>query len=251
LRDSIFGREKALASQRLRLNGRADRIARLADGTIEIRDYKTGEVLDADGEVLAHVVTQLRAYGLLVMEKSPGLPIRLVVDDGTEHEVSFTTRDQRRIRRSLAAINSELPEGRVLDAASLATAGEGCTTCAFRHRCSSYLDAAPTWWRSRASGPADIPQDVWGVITQVSASGDNVLDVTITDAAERRVRLDRLDLSRWKDEVKVGDRLWAFNLESPISRVRARAAKLHPTSFYECPADSIQQRAWAAQLFSP
>ena len=72
----------------------------------------------------------------------------------------------------------------------------------------------------------------------------------IEDAAERKVRIDRLDLSRWKVTPKVGERLFAFNLESPVSRGRARAAKFHPTSFFERPADSTQPRAWTLQLFS-
>lgn len=251
VRGTIFGRERPLASQRLRLNGRADKITRLQEGTIEIRDYKTGEILDTDGEILAHIAFQLRAYGLLVLEQSPGLPVRLIVDDGTEHDVGFTTRDQRRVRRLVNEINSDLPAGRRLDALSLATAGEACTTCAFRHCCGAYLDAAPAWWRMPASGPADIPRDVWGVVVQVSSSADGVFSVAITDAIGRRVRLDRLDSARWREKPKVGDTVWAFNLESPVSRARARAAKLHPTSFYECPADSTQQRAWALQLFSP
>lgn len=250
-RGTIFGRERPLVSQRLRLNGRADRIIRLEEGTIEIRDYKTGKILDSDGGILAHIVFQLRAYGLLVLEQSPGLPIRLIVDDGTEHEVGFTTRDQSRLRRLVNEISSDLPAGRRLDALSLATAGEDCATCVFRHFCGAYLNAAPAWWRMPACGPAEIPRDVWGVIVQVSSIADGIFNVTITDPVGRQVRLDRLDFSRWKDEPRVGAKLWAFNLESPVSRVRARAAKFHPTSFYECPADSTQQRAWALQLFSP
>lgn len=247
---SIFGRERPLVSQRLRLKGRADRVSRLPDGTIEIRDHKTGDVLGSEGDILPSIAIQLRSYGLVILERFADSAVRLIVDAGSEHEVTFSATDQRRLRRFLAKIDRDLPSGQTLVASDLASPGEACATCAFRHRCDAYLHAAPRWWQATAPVPAVVPRDTWGEVFAFSTGIEGMFDIAIVDAAGRRVRLDRLDPLRWTTPPRIGDRLWAFNLESPISRARARAAKLHPTTFHECPADSTQQRAWGLQLFS-
>lgn len=247
---SILGRERGLANSRLRLKGRADRITRLPDGTVEIRDYKTGEVLDPTGALVPAIVLQLRCYGLIAVESFADSPIRLIVDDGADHEVPFSSADRRKLKRHLADLGRDLPEGRQLAAAALASPGESCGSCPFRHRCNSYLATAPRWWQATTPGPSVVPRDVWGEVAARAPGIDGTLDLVLLDASGRRVRVDRLDPARWSKPPDVGDRIWAFNLESPISRSRARAASLHPTVFHECPADSTQNRAWALQLFS-
>jgi RecB family exonuclease len=207
-----FGHERSLISRRLRLKGRADLISRLPDGAIEIRDFKTGNIFDATGAIEASVQVQLRCYGLMVHESFPDSPIRLVVDDGTEHEVSFAPSDQRKLMRSISKLGRELPEGRQLSASDLASPGETCHFCPVRHRCGTYLNAAPAWWKAKPPLPAAIPRDTWGEVLWDEAGIDGTFDILLRDAAGRRIRLDRLDPTRWAAPPAIGTRLWAFNL---------------------------------------
>lgn len=247
---TVFGTERTLLNTALRLKGRADLIHRLPDGTIEIRDFKTGEIFDASGEIDAGIQIQLRCYGLLMLELFPGSKVRLLIDDGTEYEVPFALCDQRKLRRRLGKLYRELPQGARIPASKLASPGDACHHCPVRHRCTAYLEMAPKWWQATAKLPFPIPRDTWGGIVNSEVGIGGAFGVTLRDAAGRDIRVDRLDPARWPIQPAKGARLWAFNLESTISAGRARSVGLHPSVFYECPADSTQQRAWALQLFT-
>jgi RecB family exonuclease len=245
---SRFGNERTLTSVDLRLKGRADRISRLPDGTIEVRDHKTGEIFDTSGALDASVQDQLRCYGLMLLESDSTSTIRLVVDDGDDHEIPFTTTDRRKLKRRLTELGQELPAGSQMIAANLASPGKACLSCPFRHRCRAYLDTEPRMWA--ASKHPAIPRDTWGKVIGHSVDANSTFGIVLRDAAGRSIRVDRLDTARWSMPPDIGTYLWAFNLESPISRSRARAANLHPAVFHECPADSTQNRAWSLQLYS-
>lgn len=244
----LTGVEVPLTSEALRLKGRADRIRQPAAETYEIRDFKSGAILDDDGEVKESVALQLQAYGLMFLEAKPGAELVLVVDIGNEIPVAFDEAARARARERIETLLIPVPAAGRYSMESLATPGADCLGCGVRHRCSAYLARAPSWWLAYPDMSARISYDVWGTI-QAMSEGAGGIDVTLEDAAGRRVRIDRLDRRHGLAASHLGRALWLFELESPGSGRNFRGQRYHPRVFHELPRDRRERRAWGAQVF--
>lgn len=246
---SLTGVEVWLSSDVLRLRGRADRIRRIAPDVYEIRDYKTGTVVDDDDEVSADTVLQLRAYGLMLAETEPSAEIVLVVDVGREYAISFDPAAQERARGEIGAMAAKFPAAGRQAINSVAVPGGDCLGCRMRHVCRAYLAKAPEWWARYPEGFDRIPNDTWGEITSV-ATGPLGSNIVLTDAAGRRVHVEGLARRHGLEAAAVGDQLWAFELEASGTSRDFKGRRYHPRVFHELPRDRRERRAWAAQAFS-
>jgi len=243
------GRERSIVSNELRLRGRIDLLRRLPSGDWEIRDYKLGHIFDGKGAIREEIVLQLRCYGLLVLEHEMSANIRLLVDNGQEHNVAFETKERKEVRRLIRRVARMLPAGEEVSAAEIATPGESCADCPIRHRCTSYRTAAPGWWQLDSGSPTELAADVWGpVVAHGRTSKQN--NVTLRDAAGRDVKIDRLDPRRFLAKSMIGKMLWFFGLESTVTRRTSDGRYIQPITFHELPADSSQRQAWGLQVFT-
>ena len=129
---SLTGVEVSLSSDSLRLRGRADRIRRTSRNRYEIRDYKTGTVVDDNDEVTADTGLQLEAYGLMLSEADPTAEIALVVDVGREYAVVFDTAAQEIARRKIGAITTRFPAAGEQAMVDVAVPGRDCLGCRIR-----------------------------------------------------------------------------------------------------------------------
>lgn len=244
----LTGVEVPLASEELRLKGRADRIRQLAAETYEIRDFKSGAALDDDGEVKESVALQLQAYGLMFLETRPDADLMLVVDIGEEIPVAFDEAARAHAREQIKALLTPVPVAGRYSMGSLATPGADCLGCRVRHLCSAYLAQAPSWWLAYPDRSTRISYDNWGTIKAMS-EGVGGIDVTLEDAAGRRVRIDRLDRRHGLTAAHLGRVLWLFELESAGPARDFKGQRYHPRVFHELPRDRRERRAWGAQAF--
>ena len=243
----VVGVERRLESRRLRIRGRADEIRRTGTNSFEVRDYKTGGVVDADGVVRESIALQLQTYGLMLLDMVPMAQVRLVVDDGSEREVVFDAAHRSAAEAHVESITSRLPVGSVA-AEDVATPGPGCWQCSIRHVCAAYLASAPMWW---SSYPDDysIPLDVWGTVTEIRDGSRR--DILLEDDSGRRTLVrgvsDRhaIDL----DARSIGHKLWFFGLESSGPRRGFDGRRYQPRAFHELPRDGLERRAWMLQVF--
>lgn len=244
------GSEVDLASPTLRLHGRADRIDRSADGTWVVRDYKTSSALEPDGNVREAYALQMQCYGLMIVDESPGLNIRLILDDGEEHEVPFDSSAKESARARVYSLVAAMPPTHAaVDASLLASPGPACALCSFRLACASYRDAAPRWWRSYPDGVDRIPSDSWGHVVSISEKG--TLSLTLDDAAGRRVSVERLDPRHELSGVGPGTALWLFGLNATGRGRGTDGRRYQPRNFYEMPRDRWERRAWAMTVYVP
>jgi len=244
----LVGTERVLTSTKLRLKGRPDQMRRMG-AVLEIRDYKTGRIHDAAGELRSEIVIQLWCYGLLVLERDPMADIRLIVDNGEDHEIPFGLAEQKQARRAIRRALRGFAAGRSFSAITLASPGESCANCPVRDRCRAYLSVAPTWWRLGPETPDELARDVWGIVTAVSTDSAGAISVVLKDAVDRKVKIDRLDSRHCANASWIGREVWFFNLESTVFRRASNGRRLHPMSFHELPADSAQRCAWALRLY--
>ncbi|WP_172628179.1 RecB family exonuclease [Bradyrhizobium ivorense] len=242
----LLGAEVSLTSEALRLKGRADRIRRVAAESYEIRDYKSGAVLDDDGEVKESIALQLQAYGLMFLEAMPSAEVTLIVDVGKEIPVGFDEATRARARERIEALLAPVPEAGHYPMESLAKPGADCLGCRIRHLCRAYLTQAPSWWLAYPDKSARISYDCWGTVQAVNAGA---MDVTLKDAAGRRIRVDRLAHRHGIAASFVGRAIWLFDLESPGPSRDFKGNRYHPRVFYELPRDRRERRAWGAQVF--
>lgn len=241
------GPEVHLESADLRLRGKADRIRRVGPSAFEVRDYKSGGVLSEDGTVKEEVALQVRAYGLMILERDPQAAVRLVVDDGTDREVEFDDHARREARQQIQAIVSRLPGPGNARVEPLAKPGAGCWGCGIRHVCPVYRGVAPNWWHAYPTEVERIPNDTWGMLDAVE--GDERINIVLTDGVGRRVRVDGLELRHGLSRDQIGSRIWFFELESSGPARGFDGSRFHPRVFHELPRDRRERRAWKAQVF--
>lgn len=242
------GSEVDLASVPLRLHGRADRIDREPDGVWVVRDYKTGSSLGPDGEIRGDYAFQMQCYGLMIRDEAPGSTVRLIVDDGEEHEVPFDMEVESHVRKRVGALVAAMPPAHATVAAtSLAKPGAACAICSFRLSCASYRDAAPCWWRECPEGVDRIPGDTWGNVVSVTAKG--TMSLILEDVAGRRVSVARLDARHELEGIEPGLPLWLFALNASGRGRRPDGRRYYPRNFYEMPRDRWERRAWGATVY--
>ena len=241
------GTELSLQSARLRLRGSADRVRRMSANEFEIRDFKSGSIFADDGAIKLEIKLQLQAYGLMVVERHPRAVVRLLVDDGHEHEVEFNAAAREEARRTIMSITNTVPQAGLVETSELTSPGPGCWGCSVRHVCNAYRTAAPGWWNEY---PVDLPtisRDTWGTVSEIRAGP--TVDAVVRDAAGRRVRIDRLDTRHGIAHVDIGQKLWMFDLESTVVSRDFSGNRFHPRGFHELPRDRRERRAWRLQIY--
>lgn len=246
-RHPLTGTEVGLESVPLRLRGRADRIRQFSADVFEIREFKTGVTLDDRGEVRKDIALQLRAYGLMLLERRPEANVRLVVDDGEEREIPFDSEARRTARALIRGVVRAMPPPGPARAIELASPGKSCWGCSIRHVCPAYRACAPGWWKQYPAAIEWISNDIWGTLRDVDR--DRQVDILLHDDANRRVRIRGLDLRHGINTNTIGRRLWFFALEGTGASRGFDGARFHPRSFHELPRDRLERRAWALQVF--
>jgi len=246
-RGGVEGAERSFESTTLRLRGRADLVRRIDQDVFEVRDYKSGGVLDGDGEVKREIALQLQAYGLLVLEREPRATVRLIVDDGTDREVEFGPEAQAEAAEAIMAITTIMPLPAIVPVATLARPGDACWGCPIRHICSAYRGQAPEWWTRYPPELSSAPLDVWGQVLEHRAGEGQV--IVLRDGANRRVRVTGVD-SRHGLSDSVGKQLWFFGLEATGASRGFDGTRFHPRSFHEQPRDALERRAWTTVVYA-
>ena len=236
--------EVPLATPSLRLHGRADLIERV-DGDVVVRDLKTGRVLGSDGNVLPHIERQMRLYGAMARVVWPTATVSLVVDDGVEHDVEFTSERESELLDWLHAILRKLPSDAEVPGELLASPGAGCEGCPHRHVCPAYLRRAPDFWRGKAD--VRMPLDIWGEVVSVSAGFTGLCDLTMRDAIGRTVKVFGLAAFRLSG-VQPGESVWMFGLRTRDKR-GGPGSWNHPRNFFEVADDDQYSRAWTLEAF--
>ncbi len=243
----MTGAEVGFESSVLRLRGKADSVRQIGSREFEVRDFKTGVVLDEHGEVKSAIALQLWAYGFMLLERRPSSEVRLVVDDGSEHEVVFDAAARVRARGVLEEMLQSMPPQGASTTDELAVPSKGCWGCQVRHVCPAYRSTAPRWWKQYPDGLDRISNDIWGTVLEVI--GEGRVDVVLRDEAGRRVRVDGVDARHGVSSVFVGKRIWFFGLEATGATRGFDGARFHPRSFHELPRDRMERRAWSLQVF--
>ena len=240
--------EVNIKSDQLRLSGRMDLVELEGHKRVAVSDYKTGRVLDRRGDVQEHIALQLRLYALAVERSDPSADVEIYVTEGaSRRRVDWNPDVRSRTEETLQSILDELPARATSKSEDLARPGPWCASCRFRFVCRGYLSfAPPTWLTGCESGP--LPLDIWGRSRgcQRTISG---LALDVTDAANRNVRIQRIDLRHGTtDDFVVGRDIYLFGLAT-IQRSHHHARHFHPRNFFELPGDRLGTRAWSLAVY--
>jgi len=240
--------EVKIRSKELRLAGRMDLVEIQSQRRLIISDYKTGRVVDRDGQVLEHIALQLRLYALAVEQSDSKARVDLRVIEGSSHyRVAWDFEAREATLTILQNLLSNLPAGETLPAEELARPGPWCSNCSFRHVCRSYLDAAPQVWVDGCeTGP--YPFDIWGLVKnrQETSSG---IALDLVDEARRNVRIQRIDSRHGEiEDYAIGERVFLFGLAATQNR-RHRGRDFQPRNFFELTGDRSPLRAWSLAVY--
>jgi hypothetical protein len=135
--------ELYVVSDELLLSGQIDRLEMLMDGVVRIVDYKTGEVLDENGNAKREYVMQLAAYEAICRGYWPNAQFELVLDNGAEFRVAIDDAIRDELRQKLLSLQSSIGSlaGQQIMSQSYETLSGGCLDCPIRHTCNAYRAA--------------------------------------------------------------------------------------------------------------
>jgi hypothetical protein len=208
------------------VGGRIDEM-RPGPSGIELRDYKTGQILDADtpegiDTVKMDYQTQLRLYAALYACQFGQWPSHLkVVDlDGREFEVPFEIAACEAVLdeayRVLETVNKKIHTSRSAQEAvnMLATPSpSSCAACGYRPECLAYRTAR------QESGLTGWPTDVFGTLQYARnlADGRVSLGINTPSGANTPTRVRNLAPAESRHPalkfLKEGDQLGIFNVK--------------------------------------
>jgi hypothetical protein len=234
----------------LRLKGRIDEVVKRASGTIEVTDYKTGRIMDNDGNLSERIVLQLRLYGLVILESVPSASVQPYVQSGEQrYVVPFTPYDVQQTESEHKKLLGNLPPEQSRPADSLAELGPHCRTCRVRHVCPRYRTEVTTLW-AKPIAQFRLPLDVSGSVVGRERVDNGAYTLTLRDAVGRLVKIHRLNLSEEDFEaLTVFRQVWFFNLSSHEGGLRSSIWH-HPRNFYQLPANPGEARAWSMEIFA-
>src|ERR1022692_3420206 len=262
--------EVAFRSDTLRIQGRIDFLRVETDRTIEISDFKSGDVFDDSGEVEESTAIQLQLYALAVLEVSSGarLELRVVSRGGSAH-MKFDSDEQEGIREWLSRRTSVLSEGSLVRAEEVAVMGPQCRTCPVRVVCPNYRTSVAALWQTPFQGiplPLDtagrileiewqtpfqgipLPLDTAGRILEIETVPVGLLSLKLRDLAGRVDKIHRLKprvvLSESFDHANM---VWFFNAASNEPRMR-KGMWRHPRNFHEVPDAPDDRTAWTLRV---
>ena len=204
-------------------------------------DFKSGNILDDEGEVEEVTALQLRLYGLAILELAPRTRLELkVVSPAGTTEVTFSKEDIANTSAWLAERISSLPTGEQIEADQLAVVGPQCWGCTARLVCPAYRAAVSDLWK-RTDLSTKLPLDTAGSIVEVEPSAEQTTTLRISDLAARIVKIHRLSPTIYSPTHFDRDSVyWFFNLASCEARL-LNGKWRHPRNFNDLPGATLNE----------
>jgi hypothetical protein len=185
----------------------------------------------------------------MFLEEVGSASLRLILDNGKQEIVASDVGALSGARERIKAFTGRFSKLTAVKAESVAAPGRDCAACQIRPGCAAYLTAASAWWADVPDEVAPEPPDTWGEVTRVIETRTGVT-VHLTDAANRGVKVDRLDPRHGIGQQQVGRQLWLFNLCPDNRRRGFSGQRPHPRLFHELPhEDGGGERAWDVGVF--
>jgi len=242
--------EVPLSSKPLHLRGAADFVEWPEDDIVRISDFKSGAVLDPEGQLKEGYVLQLQGYALALDDtaspRPKGFRLDVVADSGI-FDVDGRRETLGVLRRRLEG--QKLPWGQAAaTAVDYETAGPSCMFCPQRPRCASYTQYAEEGWRSNwvSVGQRPLPLDIWGMVESIEA-GPTTLRVGIRSPEGERRLVAGLARRHFPSRLcQIGEPIWIYGLQTLEG---ARSGQfVHPLNFHE-ESTKLWTSAWTTQVF--
>jgi hypothetical protein len=227
--------EVELESKLLHLKGSADLVEWQASDVVRISDYKSGGVLDFDGNVKAGYVLQLQGYALAVEDsaegaKPAGFELELLSDSGTTR-VASDAHDLAALRARLLEL--DLPWGKSVTASPFETPGPHCAFCPQRPACASYVTFAEDAWKQERVGIGlrPLPLDTWGTLEEVEEVHGR-LRLVLRSPNGQRTQVTGVGLRHFSAGPPArGQPVWLFDLQTQEGHKGGKY--VHPLNFHE------------------
>jgi CRISPR/Cas system-associated exonuclease Cas4 (RecB family) len=148
--------EEPMNSLSGKIFGKADLLIRKYEtNEISLIDFKTGKILDRDGNIKEEYVLQLKLYAILynhnyrkIFDAAKEWPdhLLLIGNDGTKYPIEYSKVEAvdilNEIETTIDAINNTIDLNEVDMEEEFSTVGPHCSYCTFRSACKKYLLAS-------------------------------------------------------------------------------------------------------------
>jgi hypothetical protein len=221
-----LGSEKWFEHKKLELGGKIDFSYIDEEGMIHIVDFKSGKVLDEEGQPKDDYLLQIGAYGLMVEEFTDSSNILLeLIGSHTTWTGKLDETLRARVLNSVSEAQKTLPLNHEIDASTLSKSGEHCSSCRSRFSCDEYRLAL----RNRSFGGANSicsPNDLFGTVSRVTKH-ENLIDILVNTNNGITCSIIGLPDGIYH-EIKIGDLIAAYFLG--VLDIESRCA--FPVNFF-------------------
>jgi len=240
--------ELYVVSDELSLSGQIDRLEMLSNGVVRIIDYKTGEVLDDDGNAKREYLMQLAAYEAICRGYWPNAHFELVLDNGVEFIVEINDGIRNELRQKLNSLQTSIGHlaGQQVSAASYESLSSGCLDCPIRHTCNSYLAVLKddSLKETVAEDLLKSISDGFGVVEKIHKTPIETV-VNIRTSSGRKVQL-RSSFDWQVANLVTGNQIAFFGFTPQRNKNKATGTETAPFGY----SDSFRNsRNWNAEIF--
>jgi len=206
----VLGSEKWLEYKNLELAGKIDFSYIDNEDIIHVIDFKSGKVIDNEGQPKDGYLLQIGVYGLMVEHSTSNSNILLeLIGSHTSWSGRLDDSLKMRVRNLVAYAKKILPLNQEIDASSLSKIGEHCSSCSSRFACSEYGQTL----KNRFLGQDDCicsPNDLIGSVSKVTKR-DDLVDILVKTNNEIICSIIGLPFHLFQ-EIKIDDLISAYFL---------------------------------------
>jgi hypothetical protein len=240
--------ELYVVSDELSLSGQIDRLELLGNGIVRIIDYKTGEILDDNGDAKHGYLMQLAAYEAICRGYWPNAQFELVLDNGVEFTVEINDGIRNEFQQKLDSLRTSVGHlaGQQISATSYESLSSGCLDCPIRHTCNSY-QAVLREDALKEIVPDDLLKSIsdgFGVVEKIHRTPIETV-ANVRTSSGRKVQL-RSSFDWHVSNLVEGNQIAFFGFTAQRNKNKATGAETAPFGY----SDSFRNsRNWNAEIF--
>ncbi len=240
--------ELYVVSDELSLSGQIDRLELLGNEIVRIIDYKTGEILDDNGDAKHGYLMQLAAYEAICRGYWPNAQFELVLDNGVEFTVEINDGIRNEFQQKLDSLRTSVGHlaGQQISATSYESLSSGCLDCPIRHTCNSY-QAVLRDDALKEIVPDDLLKSIsdgFGVVEKIHRTPIETV-ANVRTSSGRKVQL-RSSFDWHVSNLVEGNQIAFFGFTAQRNKNKATGAETAPFGY----SDSFRNsRNWNAEIF--
>ena len=222
-RNRAFGPEVYLeitdTESNIKVTGKIDKVSIDDDGQIVLTDYKSGEILDEDGELKISFKDQLEIYAAIYLKQFGKSPSKLIVENLKQKNQEWIFDETTSMEllklciQQIIELNKQLSSMEDSDLNELLcdTSESGCKFCPYKPKCNKFIKKI----ESMDKGELIQEKNIYGKFIQAKPHKDPSINIVEIESNGQEISIWTKDHTKHPDfnKLAVGTNVGFFNLK--------------------------------------